>query len=384
MARFYYFPRPYPDELIGSLILRACQHLGTSFTEITIQLTGYKKSHLPLSISSWLPQIAKASGMDEQELLWEHTVFPYVTRFMSQMETTRLAADLLDGNKVGNAALTQPGLLGSPGHRFCLLCLQEDLANFGEVYWHREHNLPMVELCNRHNIPLQVDRPLINLTTRRNSAVDHLPKPQTAEPLKPIIPIYIAREISTISAECLIVRNRKRPVDWCSNYRSLLRTKGFPQQGIGLAGLLFAMTFEETLGTSFLRQARLAFSPRNQPWPTLMLRELTNIRFSTPKHVLMKSYLNLLNVFELVLNKDAIYLPPGPTPRDYEELDAGYVRKINEAIHVRKKGNIRIEIAQMLRELGILSTYRHSRDKLPKTKELISKLRKYGFPEMQI
>lgn len=313
-----------------------------------------------------------------------HTVFPYVTRFMSQTETNRLAADLLDDKAPGNAALTQSGLQGSPGHRFCLACLQEDEAKFGEVYWHREHNLPMVGFCHRHDCPLQLERPTAKRPTPSNFAVNHLPKAQTSAPLELAIPTNFAREIGVISEECLTTRDRNDPAEWYSNYRFQLRAKGLPLQGVGLASLVFAIAFETVFGKTFLQQVGLAFNPKNRPWPTLMLRERTSIPFVTPKHVLIRTYISLFDFFELPLTEDALYLPPGRAPQDYKALDEDYVVKIQKVIDRAKKESVRVEVTQMLKELGIWTTYRHSRDKLPKTKSLLSAFRKTECSARQI
>ena len=384
MAGFYYFPRPYPNELIGSLILRACQHRATSFKRTAAQITGSTKSYLPLSMSSWLPQIARATGTDMEELLWMHTAFPYVTRFMSLTETNRLAADLLDDKTPGNAALTHSGLQGSPGHRFCLTCLQEDEAKFGEVYWHREHNLPMVGRCLRHDCLLQVERPMAKRPTPSNFAVNHLPTKQTSALFELAIPKNIAREIGVISEECLTARDRTNPTEWYSNYRFQLRAKGFPLQGAGLASLVFAKAFEIAFGKTFLQQVKLAFNPKSRPWPILMLRERTSTPFITPKHVLICTYISLFDLFERPLVEDALYLPSGRVPQDYKLLDEGYVVKIQKFIDKAKENGARIEVTQMLTELGIWATYRHSREKLPETKALLSAFRKTEYSARQI
>src|SRR5205085_11862301 len=39
--------------------------------------------------------------------------------------------------------------------RFCPSCVIEDRDKYGETYWHRLHQISGVEICPRHDIPLE-------------------------------------------------------------------------------------------------------------------------------------------------------------------------------------------------------------------------------------
>lgn len=381
--RFYYFPRPYPDELIGSVILRACRHRATSSKRITAQLSGRSKTYIPLAMSACLKRIASAAGMDAEQLLWEHSLFPYVTSFMSREETDRLAANLLDEQTGGNAALTQSALVGSSGHRFCSKCLREDEAQYGEVYWHREHNLPLVEVCRRHQVPLLVAAPQARQTPIQ-SAVSTLPAEGAAQPLEPDLAPAIAAAVGDISNECLTRRARQGPVTWAGFYRRSVAAAGLERNGGGLASRRLVAEFGATFGEAYLQRVRLKVEINRSPWPALMLRERQSIPFSTPQHVLMQVFLAHTETLATPAGAKSLYRSPGPAARDYQALDTDFAAKVAQAIQRAQNDRRRVEVTEMLTQLGIWGTYRHCRDKLPLTTAAIADFRQTDCAARQV
>lgn len=381
MTRHYYFPRPYPDELIGSLILRACHHRGLSLKTLSVLLVNSRRSYWPLAISGELGAIAAASGLDVHELLWAHTVFPYVTAFMSELDTNRLARNLIGSGTEGNAALTQVATQGSFGQRYCVECVKEDEIQFGEAYWHREHNLPFVVVCWKHNIPLQVLDDVLAHSANRRSGALHLPAKRAGRKISmPSLPAPWAEAIAKLNHELLTRRNRSTPTEWHQRYRALASNTGLMKKGAGLASRAFAKAFWDKYGRAFLKAAGLDFHADSRAWPALMLREKQGIPYATPKHVLLQVFLELTDV----PNVDAAYRPPGRAPRDYAALDAEYVQRLSGAFRAIRRKNIRVETTQLLTELGIWNAYRHYRDKLPETKAALLAFRKTDWSARQL
>lgn len=383
MSHFYYFPRPYPDELIGSLLARACRHLAISYKQMMRLMVGHPRSYLPFVMSADLTPIANAAGLDAEALLWEHTVFPYVTCFMSQEETDQFAASLLASKAIGNAALSQPGSPGELGHRFCPACFEEELQTYGEVYWHRLHNLPLVQFCPKHNIWLMQEQPPPGRSVPLRSSQVALPYLPCASQADVFIHAGLARAISITSEECLATRERKEPEEWSLEYREQSFAKGLMKQGGCTASVLLAKTFEDTFGESFLLQAKLSFQKKT-PWFALMLHKKPCIPFITPKHVLVRVFLEMAQSTRPLALNDSFYPRPGRVPRDYQSLDDKYVKSISEAIRTLQGTNKRVTVTQMLTELGLWATYRHEYKKLPKTRALISDFRKTDNFERQI
>jgi TniQ len=152
-----YFPRPYPDELTSSLLIRASRHHGIPFDKVVEDLTGMRKKRLHFIKPFALEQIASVIGMAYDDILVNHTLYPYVTAFMANGHREKLRASL-----AAVVPQTQPDfnwLLRTPRtslacRRFCPECLLFDLQKYGESYWHRLHALPGVYTCTQHHSPL--------------------------------------------------------------------------------------------------------------------------------------------------------------------------------------------------------------------------------------
>lgn len=314
--------------------------------------------------------------MDAYELLWQHTVFPYVTAFMSEAETNRLTWQLLGGRAQSNAVLAQAATLGTLGQRYCVQCLKEDQDQFGEVYWHREHNLPVVLVCPKHNIALRVTE---DLQPRRRYFARRLPENSLGKAPKILLPDDWAEAINDLSQDLLNRRGRRTPAAWARHYRYLAENKGLAVRGAGLASRAFANAFRDTFGLAFLKSTGLAFPPNSEGWPALMLRENQRTPFTASKHVLLQVFLHSA----VSLNAAVEYRPPGPAPRDYAAFDAQCLQKLRKVIgDVRR--NDRVGVTELLTDLDVWHVYRHNRDRLPKTKALLAEFRKTDCSARQI
>ncbi|WP_341318704.1 TniQ family protein [Paraburkholderia sp. IMGN_8] len=152
-----YFPRPYPDELTSSLLIRASRHLGIPFDKVLKDLTGVGRKRLHFLNPFALKKIADSTGMAYDEILVNHTLYPYVTAFMTNGHRERLRASLVAAAPQIRSDFNW--LVGAPWsrlacRRFCPECLLDDLREHGESYWHRLHVLPGVYTCTKHRSPL--------------------------------------------------------------------------------------------------------------------------------------------------------------------------------------------------------------------------------------
>jgi hypothetical protein len=152
-----YFPRPYPDELTSSLLIRASRHLGIRYDQIVKDLTGTGRKRVHFTNPFALKQIADATGITYDDILVNHTLYPYVTAFMTRRRCEQIRASLVA--TVPQLRSDFNWLAGAPWaslacRRFCPQCLREDLRQHGESYWHRLHVLPGVYTCTDHHSPL--------------------------------------------------------------------------------------------------------------------------------------------------------------------------------------------------------------------------------------
>lgn len=159
-----YFPRPYPDELTSSLLIRAARHLGVRYDQVVNDLTGIGRKRVHFINPFALRQIADATGITYDDILLSHTLYPYVTAFMTRRRREQIRARLIA--TVPQMRSDFGWLAGAPWaslacRRFCPQCLLKDLQQYGESYWHRSHVLPGVYMCASHGLPLRgTDLPL--------------------------------------------------------------------------------------------------------------------------------------------------------------------------------------------------------------------------------
>jgi hypothetical protein len=109
---------------------------------------------LPSKLGNFSKQLPFASSLTVEQLIENHTLFPYYRSFLTYKEQTALK-NFMVGKKARSIALSAkiPKLeLYNPPHlKYCSLCLEEDLKIYGETYWHRSHQMPGVKICLTHN-----------------------------------------------------------------------------------------------------------------------------------------------------------------------------------------------------------------------------------------
>jgi len=374
VIRHYYLPFPYPDELVGSVLVRASRHRGIAVTRMASILAGCKQSSWPFLINSRLDAFAENQDVCATELLFNHTVFPYVTAFMSQGETERLVKVVLGGADNRSVVLCQSATVGGFSLRYCPVCLKEDLNDYAEAYWHRSHILPFVQVCDKHGHPL-----LQNKNTRRNLSchITTLPGEESAESKRCYCSSLVADAICKLSTQLLLTRERIEPTDWIHLYRVLAKSRGFPQQGNGFSNQSFLNGFRSFYSTELLGVS-LTWRTTHNAWPVLMLREGGAPPFVTAKHVLLQVFLENAELPEKVAA-----IKPGKKPTDLYEFDRKLSLKLQLSLGRLEEGT-RLTVTELLKKIGCWQFFRHNRQHLPISASLVEEFRKTEFSERQI
>jgi TniQ len=157
-----YFPAPYPDELTGSLLIRASHHLGATPRELRRLLSESERPESSLWFlgPSMLPAIARRACVAPHELLWSHTIFPYLCVSLDAAQAGRLELRLTTLSTAKDTLRlvgTYPqDVQVTPFRRFCKQCCIEERKRLGESYWHVSHALPGVAVCPVHGLMLHV------------------------------------------------------------------------------------------------------------------------------------------------------------------------------------------------------------------------------------
>lgn len=178
-----FFPEPYQDELWYSVLSRYHARSGnTGPATTTKELFGKGTMHASVfftnkdfgGIFGRLP-----SGLLSKERIYHrHTMIPYALRFSSE-KRKQTAWDYV----VGGGDMKSGGHLFSMADathlRYCPMCNAEDAEQYGEMCWHRLHQIPLMPLCPVHGCRLEDSTVEVNaalgrrfiLPTSRNCSV---------------------------------------------------------------------------------------------------------------------------------------------------------------------------------------------------------------------
>lgn len=287
-----YFPRPYPDELTSSLLIRASRHHGIPFDKVVENLTGMRRKRLHFIKPFALKQIASAIGMGFDDILINHTLFPYVTAFMANGHRERLRASLVA--VVPQLQSDFNWLLRTPWtsmtcRRFCPECLLFDSREFGESYWHRLHALPGVYTCAQHKLPLLgTDLPLGRCEPfRAQDCPSDKPGIEIVSPL----PEHLLNAVATDSKDALEGKFSAR-LDEIRAHANDVEALGLSVTE-GRVSRDLSSQLEKFYGSRYLTSANVSwpiFQLSLERHPNLMARQSETAMFTTLQHLLLQIF----------------------------------------------------------------------------------------------
>lgn len=161
-----FFPTAYPDELLFSLCSRYYVRSGNiSYKEALDDLFSKRSLTtsitLPSGISSLVKNLPPYSKIDEQQLIYGHTLYLFYTAF-SPLERAKKIYEAMcssDGMGIyGLSGITASKVPQNEYLRYCPECMKEDKEKYGEYYWHRSHQISGIQCCLTHYRPLNDSR----------------------------------------------------------------------------------------------------------------------------------------------------------------------------------------------------------------------------------
>lgn len=167
-----FLPQPGEGELLYSVIARYGAMVGRSegralMREFFGSSANVVAMDLPAGLNRLVARIAE--GVDPMVLIQDHTLFPYLFRFAPPVQADRAREWLLDGEgrrppRIGVTAAA----FARPDHlMLCPACVRAD-GGSGLSAWRREHQLPGVLVCPRHDVALLASR--VTRANRRGAA----------------------------------------------------------------------------------------------------------------------------------------------------------------------------------------------------------------------
>lgn len=157
-----YFPKPYRDELLYSLIARYRVHTGQEDYKSAIGDLFEKKavsavSDLPSHLSMLEARIKSITGLDADKLIDFHTLAPAYIPFLhpdNAKQTIKSMKSNFGGDIHVRTGICASKVKLNKYFRVCPKCLKDQQADLGEAYWLRLHQLPGVTSCVGHGVSL--------------------------------------------------------------------------------------------------------------------------------------------------------------------------------------------------------------------------------------
>ncbi|MFP3392018.1 TnsD family Tn7-like transposition protein [Brevibacillus sp. SIMBA_040] len=155
------FPRPYPDELLYSVLTRYHVRTSNSSPRWTLKELFETDKVIPtIDLPSHLErfsQIVSHLGISSDDWIDHHTLYPLYAPFLPEYRAVRLRKLMKEGDGSGIHAYV--GITASLVARrdkllYCPSCYTEDIQQHGEPYWHRIHQVPGVFYCPFHKVAL--------------------------------------------------------------------------------------------------------------------------------------------------------------------------------------------------------------------------------------
>lgn len=150
-------PVSLPDELLLSRLIRYVTASGYKGDSFASKVFGSRKVSIHPFLTARLEQLAGWSLESAEVMLFQQTLAPLFLFFLP-IYADKLKQSMLTGDGAEAHRASQLSSFGN-GHSLCLkwcpVCAQQDLRQYGVAYWHRAHQIPGVTACAFHPVLLE-------------------------------------------------------------------------------------------------------------------------------------------------------------------------------------------------------------------------------------
>lgn len=355
-------PRPYPDELVGSMLCRASRQTGLGMKLLIQRMTGSGNTSHPATITRH-HGVAAAFGFALEEFLHEHTLYPYTTAFWQSEDRAAMTRKLLNPTVNMNVSfLSQNSGKAVDSLRFCPGCVSEDAKQYGESYWKRSHQLPGVSYCVKHEEPLRDASVGLNwmFTVSLPHQLSHRSKK------KPLLERPKALKVAQISEAAL--NGQWHVENPTFEYRHRAVKLGYGLTSGTVYTEVFSRDFQAFYGSTFLESLGCELKQVNRPWVSNLVAT-NNTAYTALRHVLLLAFLESAPV-------------PSKSPRDHltrkkprdidwSALEKTAVETIRHSIAFHQSTGTRTTVKDLLTVAGMFGTYGHNRQRFATLTQLL-------------
>lgn len=288
---------PFEDEALYSVVARYFRSMRVgNFRGALIAMFG-SGSWLPAGRPHNLEHLAEQCRYvwpwSAREIAERLTVYPYFAALLTNESAETLLKQICERT---GTHLTGRALVMGVRLRYCAACLAADRAEGRPAYWRREHQLPGVLICPRHQQWLVEANPG---RVRRQKLLIPDPSDGFSEPLA--LGLTSAQtdaclRVSQMSAELLHNRISVLPEGLVCQFKERARAAGFAFGPERIRTLDLKHAFVKHFGEPFLRHTS-AFPEEGHSWMTSLFRGVLPQR-CVHKTVLIAEFLSSQQVLE--------------------------------------------------------------------------------------
>jgi hypothetical protein len=360
-----YFPTPYPDELLLSVLGRLADTMqypyeGDLSTAIYGQLVLKIAADLPNRLDDLVAALPPGHALTVDQLIDEHTLFPFYQPFLPAERAERLRA-LMRG-KGGGSVYWCAGILSHlrpvPKFlRFCSQCVPEDRQQYGQCYWHRLHQVPGVHVCPRHGAPLQ-DSPVPmyhrapgqRYISAERALAKVEPSPDNLSPVTEPVLLQLARDAAWLLQQR---QPHLTPTTLSARFHHVLAGQGLATYTGKVRVSDFMAAFERYYAPELLHFLDCAINyDDGSAWPLRLIKTSGRVAL-LPLHCLLVIYfLGYTAESFFALPSHVSYFGAGPWPC-LNPICEHYHRAVIERCHVDYV-NIRLQATFVCSECGFI------------------------------
>lgn len=280
------FPPPYPEELLYSTIARAGVHDGeTSPKQLLDQVFNNRKVvatvDLPSHVQSLVDHYPPTLELDSQTLISRHTLWPVYAPLLPRGRNTKLM-NWMVGRSQGAAHLGS-GIAASRVKAktrlyVCVDCLNDQKSKYGESFWNRLWQVPLVRICPEHgplketNIELDGEHRHTFIAVEEAEVLGEL----TATPGDKILSKQAAQLMQEASGGVSFAQ-------WTAFYRQFASSHGY-MNGSRIDHVKIHDTVVQFWGKSWLEEAGVFPSGTETSWLKALFRKHRK-SFSFAEHI---------------------------------------------------------------------------------------------------
>ena len=108
----------------------------------------------PIHLERLLQQIPGREELKTSDIITNHSHLPFYAPFVLPERLTS-ATRMMNSGKSRRVIKIAETLSGNRQLLHCPACFKENRAKWGEPYWHREHQIPGIQVCSTHAVFLE-------------------------------------------------------------------------------------------------------------------------------------------------------------------------------------------------------------------------------------